>query len=169
MYIECTIHKKHQTSTFSLCRYAGLFGQSRYPMTDILSVLTVTDTDNRYFTKCQYIGSTEYIGSTDISVNRYAIPGGRTWLGRGMGAAGTRGAEGTMGEIGVTGVGGTGAMEAERARGAMTYGLHHAKRSLISWVVVIPKEGRATFKINVAGTMGKVWISFRTPSRPLCS
>ncbi len=45
-----------------------IFGQSRSSIADILLVLTFTDTDSRYFKKCQYIGS------TNISVNRYAIP-----------------------------------------------------------------------------------------------
>ncbi len=33
-----------------------IFDQSRLPITDILLVLSFTDTDNRYCRNCQYIG-----------------------------------------------------------------------------------------------------------------
>ncbi len=36
-----------------------IFDQSRLPITDILSVLSFTDTDNRYFRNCRYIYSSE--------------------------------------------------------------------------------------------------------------
>ncbi len=46
-----------------------------YRITWQLSWPTLTNTDNRYFKKCWYIGL------TDISVNRYAIPGAN-WIPR---------------------------------------------------------------------------------------
>ena len=33
-----------------------IYDQSRLPITDVLSVLSFTDTDNRYFRNCRYIG-----------------------------------------------------------------------------------------------------------------
>ena len=33
-----------------------IFDQSRLPMTNILSIVSFTDTDNRYFINCRYIG-----------------------------------------------------------------------------------------------------------------
>ncbi len=45
-------------TTPKFSRYSeSIFGQSGYPITDILLVLTFTDTDIWYFTKCQYIGN----------------------------------------------------------------------------------------------------------------
>ncbi len=54
-----------------------IFDQSRLPITDILSVLSFTDTDNRYSIKCRYIDVSvfyRYIEEKSPKYSRYLLP-----------------------------------------------------------------------------------------------